>query len=40
MNKIIPNNSVCLFRKDTGGSRNGKIVLAEVSNLQDPDSGS
>jgi len=40
MNKIIPNDSVCLFRKDRGGSRNGKIVLAEVSNLQDADSGS
>jgi len=40
MNKVIPNDSVCLFRKDKWGSRNGKIVLAEVFNLQDPDSGS
>ncbi len=24
MNKVIPNGSICLFRKDNGGSRNGK----------------
>ncbi len=40
MNKIIPNGSICLFRKYTGGSRNGKIVLVELSGRQDPDSGS
>lgn len=40
MNKIIPNGSICLFRKYSGGSRNGLIVLAEHTNLQDPDSGS
>ncbi len=40
MNKIIPNGSLCLFRKYTGGSRNGKIVLAEYANVQDPDFGS
>lgn len=40
MNKIIPNGAVCLFRKDPGWSRNGKIVLAEVSDLQDVDGGS
>jgi DUF2075 family protein/SOS-response transcriptional repressor LexA len=40
MNKIIPNGSVCLFRKYRGGSRHGKIVLVEYTGLQDPDSGS
>ncbi len=40
MNKIIPNGSMCLFRKYSGGSRNGKIVLVEHTNIQDPDFGS
>lgn len=40
MNKIIPNGSICLFRKYSGGSRNGKIVLVEHSSIQDPDYGS
>ena len=40
MNKIIPNGTICLFRKYTGGSRDGKIVLAEHTNIQDPDFGS
>ena len=40
MNKVIPNGSLCLFRKDSGGSRNGKIVLVEHTNIQDPDFGS
>ncbi len=40
MNKIIPSGSICLFRKDNGGSRNGKIVLVEHSNIQEPDFGS
>lgn len=40
MNKIIPNGSVCLFEKYTGGSRNGKIVLAEMTDFTDPDFGS
>jgi len=39
MNKIIPNGSICLFRQYTGGSRNGKIVLVESLNIQDPDFG-
>lgn len=39
MNKVIPNNSWCLFRKDTGGSRNGKIVLVHQMNIQDADFG-
>ncbi len=40
MNRVIPNGSICLFRRYSGGSRNGKIVLVESSSLQDPDFGS
>jgi uncharacterized protein len=40
MNKKIPNGSYCLFREYEGGSRNGKIVLVESSNVQDSYYGS
>jgi DUF2075 family protein/predicted GIY-YIG superfamily endonuclease len=40
MNKIIQNGSICLFRKYTGGSRNGLITLVEHSNYNDIDFGS
>ncbi|TEA70158.1 DNA/RNA helicase domain-containing protein [Allopusillimonas ginsengisoli] len=40
MNKIIPNGSICLFRMNPGGSRNGKIVLVECADTQDGDAGS
>jgi DUF2075 family protein len=40
MNKIIPNGAMCLFRRDNGGSRNGKIVLVSHSDIQDADTGS
>jgi len=40
MNKRIPNGSYCLFRKDYGGSRNGKTVLVESTYVQDSDFGS
>jgi DUF2075 family protein len=39
MNKVIPNGSFCLFKKDTGGSREGKIVLVEHYKIQDSDYG-
>ena len=39
MNRVIKNGSYCLFRRDTGGSRNGKIVLVEHYDIQDIDSG-
>jgi len=39
MNKKIPNGSWCLFKKDAGGSREGKIVLVEHYNIQDSDFG-
>jgi superfamily II DNA or RNA helicase/SOS-response transcriptional repressor LexA len=37
MDRIIPNGSICLFKPYTGGSRNGKIVLVENMDIQDPD---
>ncbi len=40
MNRIIHNGAICLFRKDLGGSRNGKIVLVESSEVTDTDTGS
>ncbi|MET6998423.1 LexA family protein [Chitinophaga defluvii] len=39
MNKVIPNGSICLFRKYNGGSRNGEIVLASHTKIQDVDFG-
>ena len=40
MNKVIPNGSICLFKKYSGGSRNGLIVLVEHTNIQDAEFGS
>lgn len=40
MNKIIPNGSICLFKKYRGGSRNGRIVLVQSTEIQDSDFGS
>jgi uncharacterized protein len=40
VNQRIPNGSYCLFSKDLGGSRNGKIVLVELTNFQDAEFGS
>jgi superfamily II DNA or RNA helicase len=37
MNRVIPNGSICLFKKYSGGSRNGKIVLVENIDIQDYD---
>ena len=37
MNRVIPNGSICLFKKYEGGSRNGKIVLVENRDIQDND---
>ncbi len=37
MNRVIPNGSICLFKIYSGGSRNGKIVLVEYKDIQDPD---
>lgn len=40
MNKRIPNGSWCLFKQDSGGSREGKIVLVEHYKIQESDFGS
>jgi superfamily II DNA or RNA helicase/SOS-response transcriptional repressor LexA len=37
MNRVIPNGALCLFKKYSGGSRNGKIVLVELLDIQDQD---
>lgn len=37
MNRVIPNGSICLFKPYTDGSRNGKILLIENRDIQDPD---
>jgi DUF2075 family protein/predicted GIY-YIG superfamily endonuclease/SOS-response transcriptional repressor LexA len=39
MNEVIPNGSICLFRRDRGGSRNGKIVLVEHLDRRDAETG-
>lgn len=35
----IPNGSWCLFREPSDGSRNGKIVIVQSRDIQDPDTG-
>jgi len=40
MNTVIPNESYCLFQYDEGGTREGKIVLVQSTEIQDPDFGS
>ena len=39
MNKLIPNGSICLFRKYLGGSRNGLITLVEGNDIYDTELG-
>jgi len=39
MNRRIPNGSWCLFRNAGAGSREGKIVLVQSLDIQDPDTG-
>ena len=39
MNKRIPNGSWCLFREVSDGSRDGKVVIVQSRNIQDPDTG-
>lgn len=39
MNKIIPSGSICLFKKYSGGSRNGLITLVEGRNITDIEFG-
>lgn len=39
MNRRIPNGAWCLFKKNPGGSRQGKVVLVHHRDIQDPDTG-
>lgn len=39
MNRVFPNGSFCLFKNYEGGSRDGKIVFAQSSNIQDGEFG-
>ncbi|MBU1215689.1 MAG: DUF2075 domain-containing protein [Gammaproteobacteria bacterium] len=39
MNKRIPNGSWCLFNLNPVGSRQGKTVLVQHRNIEDPDTG-
>jgi hypothetical protein len=35
----IPNGSWCIFREPAPGSRNGKVVIVQSRDIQDPDTG-
>jgi hypothetical protein len=39
MNRKIPNGSWCLFRRPRPGSKNGRIVVAEIPDFADPETG-
>ena len=39
MNRRIPNGAWCLFRINPGGTRNGKVVVAQHRSIDDPDLG-
>ena len=39
MNQRIPNGALCLFRANPAGTREGKIVLVQHRDIQDPDTG-
>ena len=39
MEPIIPDGAYCLFSFQVGGSRNGRIVLAQKADISDPDTG-
>lgn len=39
MNRRIPNGSWCLFRANPGGTRQGKVVIAEHRGIEDPETG-
>ena len=39
MNRRIPNGSWCLFREPSDGSRDGKVVIVQSRDIQDPDTG-
>lgn len=39
MNKEIPNGAWCVFRANPGGTRQGKVVLAQHRDIADPETG-
>jgi DUF2075 family protein len=39
MNRVIPDGAWCVFRRNPVGTRNHKIVVAQVRNYSDPDNG-
>lgn len=39
MNRRIPNGSWCLFKANPGGTRNGKVVVVQHRDIEDPDHG-
>lgn len=39
MKKLIPNGAWCLFKENPGGSRNGKVVLAQHREINDSETG-
>lgn len=39
MEPLIKNGSLCLFKKYSGGSKQGKIFLIQASGLQNPETG-
>lgn len=39
MEPLIPDGSYCLFKFYTGGSRQGRIILAQHNSISDPDTG-
>jgi len=39
MDPLIPDGSLCLFRSDVAGSRNGKILLVQHHAISDPENG-
>uniref|UniRef100_UPI00333FB8B2 S24 family peptidase n=1 Tax=Castellaniella defragrans TaxID=75697 RepID=UPI00333FB8B2 len=39
MNRRIPNGSWCLFRVNSSGTRQGKVVIAQHRSIDDPETG-
>ena len=39
MNRRVPNGAYCLFQRFQGGSRDGRVLLVQHRDIQDPDLG-
>jgi len=37
MEPTIPDSSWCIFKRDPGGSREGKVVLVQCNSIHDPE---